>query len=285
MARGQAGPPPVVLVAAAVTSCRHHAGPAVLNGHTFYWARGSAAVVGGDVLGTDQIPVPGEVAVPTVEAAAGWFRDFPLAGRAGGGGAALVHHANLDAGAFGLVPESSHEVGAAPLAQTQVLYPANILAGDESGIANQQRRNSLSNCEGDRLLGSFMLGLMDAAAMTGLDPTQLGPMASPAPRAALARPGGSAGRLRLAGLLIVQVQKALGPDRPARYQQGGLVGDHRVGVDDAKVHTGYPTGIQLVLVDGNGGGHRDPQPPSIGQQGDRPDVVGGVGNGARQPDP
>ena len=48
VAGGQARPPPlVVLVAAAVTSCRHHAGPAVLDGHTWSWARGSAAMVGG----------------------------------------------------------------------------------------------------------------------------------------------------------------------------------------------------------------------------------------------
>ena len=118
VARGQAGPAPlVVLVTAAVTSCRHDTGPAVLDGHTLSWARGSAAVSGGDVGGTDQVPVPGEVAVWTAEAAARWFGDPPPAGRAGGGCAAFVHHPHDEPSLFGLVPEGLHEVGAAPLAQ------------------------------------------------------------------------------------------------------------------------------------------------------------------------
>jgi hypothetical protein len=45
----------------------------------------------------------------------------------------------------------------------------------------------MSHRKGDRLLGALMLRLMDAAAMTGLDPAQPGPMSAPAPRAALAR--------------------------------------------------------------------------------------------------
>jgi hypothetical protein len=40
-----------------------------------------------------------------------------------------------------------------------------------------------------------------------------------------------------------------------------------------------------MLLDRNGGGNRQPQPPTIGQQGDRPDLLGWVGRGAREPHP
>jgi hypothetical protein len=106
VARGQAGPPsaPIVLVAAAVTSCRHDTGPAVLDEHRQGCTRGSAAVGGGDVCGTDQIPVPLELAMRTREAAAFGFRNLPSADWAGGGAAALVHHPHDHAGPLGLVP-------------------------------------------------------------------------------------------------------------------------------------------------------------------------------------
>jgi hypothetical protein len=65
VARGQAGPPPapVMQVAAAVTPCRHAAGPTVLDERRQIRAGGSAANLGGDVGGTDQVPVPVEAAV------------------------------------------------------------------------------------------------------------------------------------------------------------------------------------------------------------------------------
>jgi hypothetical protein len=77
-----------VQVAAAVTSRRH-----------------DAAEEGGDVRGTDELAMPVERAGGAAESAARWLGDPPPAGWAGGGGAALVHEANLDSGPFGLVPQ------------------------------------------------------------------------------------------------------------------------------------------------------------------------------------
>jgi hypothetical protein len=57
-------------------------------------------------------------------------------------------------------------------------------------------------------------------------------------------------------------------------------------VDDAKVHPGQPVRIQVVvLLDGDSGGDRQPQPPPIGWQGDRANLLGRVRQGAGQPHP
>jgi hypothetical protein len=92
-------------VAAAVTSRRDDAGSAVLDQRGKTRAGGSAAEEGGDVSGTDKVAMPVERAGGAAESAASWFGDPPSAGWAGGGGAALVHQANVDSGLFGLVPQ------------------------------------------------------------------------------------------------------------------------------------------------------------------------------------
>ena len=51
-------------------------------------------------------------------------------------------------------------------------------------------------------------------------------------------------------------------------------------MDDAEVHPGYSAGIEMMLLDGDGGGHRQPQPPTIGQQCDCADLLGRVRQGA-----
>src|SRR4029450_6089688 len=113
VARGQAGPtaPLVVEVAASgtpcpqgarptgpgedrqrprapapVTPCRQDAGPTVLDEHRHVRARRSAASLRGDVVGTDQIPVPLEGAMGTAEPPARGLGDPPPAGGTGGGG-------------------------------------------------------------------------------------------------------------------------------------------------------------------------------------------------------
>lgn len=82
VARGQAGPtaPLVVEVAASVTPCRQDAGPTVLDEHRHVRARRSAASLRGDVVGTDQIPVPLEGAMGTAEPPALGLGDPPPAG-------------------------------------------------------------------------------------------------------------------------------------------------------------------------------------------------------------
>src|SRR5215207_6934337 len=56
-------------------------------------------------------------------------------------------------------------------------------------------------------------------------------------------------------------------------------------MDDAKINTGHPIGVKIMLLDRNGGGNRQPQSSAVGQQGDRSDELGRVGKRAGQPNP
>jgi hypothetical protein len=273
VARGQAGPTPplVVEVAASVTPCRHPAGPTVLDEHRHARARGSAASLGGDVVGADQVPVPLEPAMRAAKLAALGFGDPLVAGWAGGGGAPFVHQPHHDACLFGLVAQGLHKVGAAPPPQPEVVHPAHLPASDPFGIANQQGADALPHREGDDLFGGLVLGLVDATAMASLDLPQSGPVAAPPPGAALPRRWHASGGLGLPRLLIRKMQPVLGAERPPRHQQPRLLGGDRVGMDDPQVHPGHPTPrIQVMVLDRHRGGDRQPQPPTISQQGDRP---------------
>ena len=88
---------------AAVTPGRHDADPAVLDQRGERRAGMSAAELGGDVCGTDEITMPMEAAVRAAESAATWLGDALAAGRAGRGRPALLHQVNLDPGLLGLV--------------------------------------------------------------------------------------------------------------------------------------------------------------------------------------
>jgi hypothetical protein len=216
VARGQAGPPPppVVEVAASVTPCRHDAGAAVLDEHGQRRAGGSAAGRGGDVGGSDHIPVALQSTAVAAEPATRGLGDPQAAGRAGGGGAALVHQPHHDAGHLGLVPQRLHQGGAAPLPQPPVLHPARIPVSDPRRVAHQQPAHPLLAREGDDLLGGLMVGLVDAAAMARFGTPQASPMAPPTARPALPRRGCPPGGPGLAGLLIGTMQVAFRPDRP-----------------------------------------------------------------------
>ena len=206
----------VVEVAAAVTPCRHDAGPTVLDERWEPSARGSAAGLGGDVAGTNQITVPLEAAVPTAEPAALGLGNALPADRAGGGGVTLVHQPHHDACQLGLVPQGLQQVGAAPLPQAEVLHPTGVPAGNALGIAHHQGADTLPDSEGDDLLGGLMLGLVDTAAMPGLGPPHARPVVAPTPRPAPPWSWCPSGGLGLAGLLGAQVQVSLGANRPAR---------------------------------------------------------------------
>jgi hypothetical protein len=57
-------------------------------------------------------------------------------------------------------------------------------------------------------------------------------------------------------------------------------------MDDAKIHPGQSTLLQvMVLLDGYGGGDREPQPPTVGQQGDRPNLLNPIWQRTGQPYP
>jgi hypothetical protein len=155
-------------VAATVTPSRHHTGPTVLHQHPNGCAGVSAASPGGDVAGTHQIPVALKGAVRTAKPAALRLRDAPVADRAGRAAAPLIHQPYSDACTFGLVPQGSQQVSAAPLPQPQVLHPTNIPVGDPLRVTDQQGPDPLLDGEADNLLGGLVVGLVDAAAMACL---------------------------------------------------------------------------------------------------------------------
>jgi hypothetical protein len=190
-------------VTAAVTSCQHPAGPTVLDMRGQARACGSAADPGGDVGGTDQLPDAKRSCRTGSEIGDRMVWDPSPAGWAGGGGPELIHQPKVDAGPFGLVGQGFDQMGAAPLPQPQVVHPTGVVGGDAGGITNHQYPDSMSDGEGDNLVGGLMVGLVDVAAMATLDTAQPGPMAPPAAGAALPRFGCPSGRPGLAGLLIV----------------------------------------------------------------------------------
>ena len=260
-------------MAASVTPCRQNADATVLDEHGQACARGSAAGLGGDVEGTHQVAVPLKSAVRAREEAAFGFGDAPPAGRAGGGGATLVHYPHADSGLLGLVAEGSQQVGAAPLPQPEVLHPSRIPFGDPAKIANHQGADPLSNGEGDHLLCRLVLGLVDATTMTCFDLALPGAMAPPTPRPTLSGFRGMTSCLCLACLPILEVEVVLGAERPPRYEESSVLGGHRVGMDDAKVDTGDPGRVEVLLLDRDGGGDGQPQSSAVGQQNDRSNLL------------
>jgi hypothetical protein len=165
---------------------------------------------------------------------------------------------------LGLVAEGLHQVGAAPLPQSKVLHPTRIPFGDAAKIANHQGADPLSNCVSDHLLCRLVLGLVDAATMTCFDPALPGAMAPPTPRPTLPRFRGMTGRVGLACLPIFEVKIALGAERPPRHQEPGLRGDDRVRMDDAKIDTSDPIGIEVLLLNRDSGSDRQPQSSAVG---------------------
>jgi hypothetical protein len=192
----------VVEVAAAVTPCRHDTGPTVLDEHSQTRARRSAASLGGDVVGTHQIPVPLEPAVRTAEPTALGLGDPPSAGRAGGGSSTLVHQPHQDSCPLGLVPQCLEQVGAAPPPHAEVLHSTGIPVGDALRIAHHQGAHLVLEGKGNDFLGGLVLGLVDTAAVAGLDPPHASPVAAPTPRPGLSPGWRSPGGLGLTGLLV-----------------------------------------------------------------------------------
>jgi hypothetical protein len=131
----------------------------------------SSAELGGDVGGTDQVPMPLEPAVRTGEPAPAWLGDALAAGRAGRGRPPLLDHAHPDPGLLGLVAERSEQVGAAPLPQPPVLHPARVPVGDAGRVTHHQGPHPVGHREGDDLAGGLVV---DPAAVAGLGPP-LGP--------------------------------------------------------------------------------------------------------------
>jgi hypothetical protein len=82
-------------------------------------------------------------------------------------------------GPFGLVPQRPQQVGPVPLPQPQIVHPTRVVVGDALRVTDQQHPDPLADGERDHLPGGLMLGLMNAAAMAGLQP----PVGTQAPTA------------------------------------------------------------------------------------------------------
>jgi hypothetical protein len=139
-------------------------------------------------------------------------------------------------------------MGAAPLPQPPVLHPARVPPGDAGRVTHHQGSHLVGNREGDDLAGGLVVGLVDVAAVTGLRPPLGPPIATPAARPALAGLGSPPSCSGLASLLVLEVQVALGPHRPPRHQQPGVLGHDRVRVDDAKIHPSDLIRVKVVLL-------------------------------------
>jgi hypothetical protein len=101
---------------------------------------GSAARgAGGDVGAADKVAVPGEPAVRAGERPPGGPGDPPGAGRAGGGGAALVDQHGGDPGPAGLVLQARQEVADAPVPDPLVVPPAGGQGQHAARVTDLQR--------------------------------------------------------------------------------------------------------------------------------------------------
>jgi hypothetical protein len=97
--------------------------------------------------------------------------------------------------------------------------------------------------------------------MPRLRTTHAKPVVAPPPRPSFPGCWCSPGCFGLPGLLILQMQVGLGAERPPRHQHPGLLGDDRIRMDDPQIHSCDSGRVQVMLLDGDGRGGRQPQPP------------------------
>src|SRR5438309_5611995 len=185
-AMGQAGPALVVAMAAPVTPCGDSPHPAVLDP----WApTDHPAAGGGDVGGTDEVPVAAEPAERTAKDPPPRPGDPPAAAQAGRGGPPLVHLHHNDDRHLRLVLEGPDQMGASPVAKPQVLAPAGVPVADPPGVAHDKGAHPAVDRPGDHRLRGLVVSLADATAVAGLRPALGSAELSPAPRSPLAPAG------------------------------------------------------------------------------------------------
>src|SRR5207302_10977947 len=179
-ARCRAGPAHVEEVTAPVTPCRRFSGPTVRD--ACGCTRGSAAP-GGDVPGTDQIPVSRVPAVRAAKTASLRLGDTLVALRACRRRPPLVHEHDLDARKLRLVRQAPQQVGAPPVAKRQVLMVPAIPGGDALGVADDHGAHFVVHQPAHHGFGCLVVGLADPAAVAGLGLAPGRPVSSPAPAA------------------------------------------------------------------------------------------------------
>jgi hypothetical protein len=160
---------------------------------------------GGDVGCTHEIPVRLVLAMRAAKLSGAWLGDPTPADHARGWGASLVDELHLDAGHLRLVAQGLHQVSAAPLAKSQVLHPADVLAGDTPEITNNEDAHSPLDSRCDHFPGRLVVRLANSPTVAGLESSLLEPVAAPAARATLPWLGCAPAHRNLASLPVVQV--------------------------------------------------------------------------------
>ena len=219
------------------------------------------------------------------ELSSGGFRNPLVAVGAGRRRRPLIDQHHLDARLFGLVTQRPRQVGAAPLAQPQVMRCTRVVLRDAFGVADDQGADVAVDRPRHHLPGRLMMRVADTPAMPrlllALAGAQLAPPAtptlSPLPRFAAEVFAALAG--------IVQVHAGFGADRPPGHHQRLILARNGEGVDDPQIDTCEPLRIQIVVFDGEFGGDVQPQPTRLTDEGDRPDLLDLVRHVAGQPHP
>lgn len=136
-----------------------------------------------------------------------------------------------------------------PLAQATILAPPDVPLGDALGMTYHQRAEAPGHGPLDDRFGSLVVGLAHTTAMAGLGRALGGGQLAPPPGAPLAAPRHPTAHLAGPALGVGQVQTLLGPDGPARDEQGLVRSHRRVGMDDAQIHPSHPGGVGAVVLD------------------------------------
>jgi hypothetical protein len=129
---------------------------------------GAAAGTGGDAGGREQVAVPGTSAVSAGHDPPGGLGDPLGAGRAGRGGAPLIHQPHLDPRLLGLVAQHREQVANPPGTHPLVVPPARRQGQHAPRVADGQRADPVPHGPGDDGAGGFVLGLADPAAVPHL---------------------------------------------------------------------------------------------------------------------
>jgi hypothetical protein len=226
--------------------------------------------------------------MPTVRAgelASPRLGDDGVALRAGGRRPPLVHEDDLDACQLGLVRQAPQQVGAPPIAQRQVLATPAVPRRDALGVSYDDGAHLLLHQPGHHRSGCLVVGLADPAAVTGLGSFAGCPVATPSPAASPPLAGGPSRRLLTAALCVLEMQTFLRPDLASRDEEALLAGHHGIRVDDAEVDARHLRRVKVVSRHGDLGRHVEKEPSRLGDEGDRAERIGGVGDRPAQAHP
>src|SRR5438132_795884 len=134
------------------------------------------------------------------------------------------------------------------VAMTTPVTPSGVPVADPLGVPDAKGPHPVVDRPGDHRLSGLVVGLVDAPAVADLPPALGSAELSPSPRPPLAPAGGLSPHPPCPRLGVGEVQVALGPQAPPRHEQGLVSCDHGEGMDDAGVHAGDDTRVQVVVL-------------------------------------